>query len=206
MFEQPSLCQKAEFKLRIQGASSIMAEFNDVQSKIEERTDGIEEQLDYREEFETNYYRMIARSEGMLSDEKVTEDCCKSKPSLSLVKLPTIFLPSFDGSYENWLEFRDTFLSLIHNSQEISPIQKLHYLKSSLRGSAALVINSLEFSASNYTVAWELLINRYDNNRLLVHNHVKALFSIQSLTKESPVLLRKLIDTVKKYSRSKNYW
>lgn len=107
-------------------------------------------------------------------------------------------MPTFDGVYEHWLEYRDTFISLVHNSSEISDIKKFHYLKSSLKGSAELVIDSLEFSADNYIVAWELLLNRYNNTRLLVHNHVKALFTIQKVTKESPHLIRKLIDAILK--------
>ncbi|KAL0841423.1 hypothetical protein ABMA28_015107 [Loxostege sticticalis] len=118
------------------------------------------------------------------------------------VKLPTISMPTFDGSYEHWLEFRDTFLSLVHTSTEISQIQKFHYLKSSLKGSAELVIDSLEFSAANYSVAWELLLNRYNNSNLLVHNHVKALFSIQTITKESPASIRRPIDTILKNLRA----
>ena len=46
----------------------------------------------------------------------------------------------------------------------------------------------------NYTHAWELLENRYHNNRLLIHNHVKSLFAAQSINKESPSLIRDLID------------
>ncbi|KAK9679940.1 hypothetical protein QE152_g39548 [Popillia japonica] len=30
------------------------------------------------------------------------------------IKLPTIKLPKFEGKYSNWLEFRDTYESLIH--------------------------------------------------------------------------------------------
>lgn len=63
----------------------------------------------------------------------------------TIIKLPTTALPSFDGSFENWLEFCDTFISLIHNATEINPIQKLHYLRSFLKGSDLLAIKSLEF-------------------------------------------------------------
>ncbi|CAG9114803.1 unnamed protein product [Plutella xylostella] len=119
-----------------------------------------------------------------------------------MIKLPTISLPSFDGSYDQWLEFRDTYLSLIHNSIDIDNVQKFHYLRSSLTGNALQVIKSLEFSSDNYVTAWELLQNRYNNNRLLVHNHVKALFSTQSLHKESAPHIRKLIDNVLRNMRA----
>ncbi|KOB72531.1 Gag-pol polyprotein, partial [Operophtera brumata] len=121
-----------ELKLRIQGVTSLFAEFNVLQTKIEELVldVDIDEQLEQRELFENIYYDTVARAD------------------------------------------------------------------------AALVIDSLEFSASNYDVAWELLLTRYDNSRLLVHNHVKSLFSIQALTKEAPDLLRNLIDTILKNLRA----
>lgn len=198
---------RIDLKLRIKGAATLFEEFNDIQSKIEENVcdSDIPNQLSNRELFENTYYSTLSLAETMLSCDEVTDSfsdkpCTNGKPQS--VKLPAITMPTFDGSYEHWLEFRDTFLSLVHNSKQISSIQKFHYLKSSLKGSAALVIDSLEFSASNYIIAWELLLNRYNNSRLLVHNHVKALFTISALTKESPACLRKLIDTILKNLRA----
>ncbi|KAK9712250.1 Protein of unknown function (DUF1759) [Popillia japonica] len=118
------------------------------------------------------------------------------------IKLPTIKLPKFEGKYSNWLEFRDTYESLIHTNASINEIQKFHYLRASLEGSAAQVIHSLEFTARNYAVAWEALLDRYNNNRLLVMNHVQGLFNIESISKESAESLRKIIDSVSKNLRA----
>ncbi|KAL4718144.1 hypothetical protein ACJJTC_012991 [Scirpophaga incertulas] len=71
---QPSNLFKAEFKLRMQGASSLLSDFNEIQSKIEERSDDIDEQLDYREEFETTYYNIIAKAHGPPPPHKDTAD------------------------------------------------------------------------------------------------------------------------------------
>lgn len=196
---------RIDIKLRKQGAADLFKEFNEIQSNMEStvRDCDLNEQSDQRELFEDAYYQAVAKAEFMLKDEAEAptgSDCTRTKSRT--VKLPTITMPSFDGSYEHWLEFRDTFHSLVHNSKEINPIEKFHYLKLSLKGSAALVIESLEFSALNYSVAWELLLNRYNNSRLLVHNHVRALFSLPALTKESPNLIRMLIDTVLKNLRA----
>ncbi|KAA5592485.1 DUF1759 domain-containing protein, partial [Pseudomonas aeruginosa] len=49
---------------------------------------------------------------------------------------------------------------------------------------------------------WELLLNRFDNTKLLVHNHVKSMFTMQSLTIESPVQLRRLSDNILKNLRA----
>ncbi|CAH2227306.1 jg21693 [Pararge aegeria aegeria] len=198
--------KRAELNLRVQGAANLLSEFNQVQMKL----DGVlpesdsEEQLEERECFENKYYSIIAQANCVIGNDSTPSsgrsECLGN--THQAVKLPTINLPSFDGSYEQWLDFKNTYVSLVHISTSISEIQKFHYLKSSLKGPAGLVINYVEFTPENYYVAWELLMNRYNNSRLLVHNHVKALFSIQHLSKESPVLLRKLIDVVLKNLRS----
>jgi hypothetical protein len=94
------------------------------------------------------------------------------------------------------------FDSLIHKRQELQPIEKYHYPKLSLEGEAAQVINSLEFTASAYDSAWDLLCNRYNNERLLVDNHVNALFNMESIQVESSVKIRNLMDTVAKHLRA----
>ncbi|XP_048001299.1 uncharacterized protein LOC125238053 [Leguminivora glycinivorella] len=198
--------QRTELSLRMQGAQGIFDDFTDIHNQLESLIPDSEMNslFETREAFESEYYAILAKTQCMVKcSEKANEPKMQASNNLAqTVRLPVISLPTFDGSYEHWLQFRDTFSSLVHNSQEITSIQKFHYLKSSLKGNALLVIDSLEFSADNYAIAWELLLNRYDNSRLLVHNHVKALFSIQSLNKESPALLRKLLDTVLKNLRA----
>lgn len=193
--------QRAELKLRVVGSQSLMNDFNHVQTQIEDISpeSEIEIQLESRENFEREYYNILALAECLTVSEERSET---SAPGNSAIKLPTISIPCFDGSYEHWLEFRDTFLSLVHNCDTITPIQKFHYLKSALKYNAKSVIDSLEFSADNYEVAWELIMNRFDNTKLLVHNHIKSIFSIQTLHKESPGQLRKLIDTILKNIRA----
>lgn len=79
----------------------------------------------------------------MIIIDKDVEVCYQT----SIIKLPTISLPSFDGSFEQWLEFT------IHNSKAIDDIQKFHYLRSALTGSVRQIIKSLQFTAENYTIA-----------------------------------------------------
>ncbi|KAJ8736653.1 hypothetical protein PYW08_007309 [Mythimna loreyi] len=204
--------QRAELELRIRSAQGLHQEFSKIQSLIEEMVSekDISEQLDYRESFDNSYYSSVAEANCLINNSKGSSDKheCNSNSSEhicqsnTLIKLPTISLPSFDGNYDNWLEFRDMFLSMIHNSKQLDNIQKFHYLRSSLTGNALQVIKSVEFSSDNYNVAWELIVNRFNNNKLLIHNHIKALFTMSAVTKESPVQIRKLIDTILKNLRA----
>nr|XP_022909679.1 uncharacterized protein LOC111420865 [Onthophagus taurus] len=118
------------------------------------------------------------------------------------VKLPVIDLPKFDGNYGSWLEFRDIFESLINNNSAINGIQKFHYLLSSLSGDARQVIASLEITNSNYDVAWGLVRTRYDNSRVLIQNHAKALFDIEKTIPESFKSIRNFIDNIRKHMRA----
>ncbi|XP_041969194.1 uncharacterized protein LOC121726042 [Aricia agestis] len=210
-----SVHQRAELKLRIPGAQNLLNDFNQVQNKLEDLAPAseFEKLIESRAEFEKEYYVVLGMLDCMVNPETSGERSVNRSFECSLVpecnahsgesvKLPTISIPSFDGSNEHWIEFRDTFMSLIHNSKTIPEIQKFHYLKASLKGDAKEVIENVEFSSSNYHVAWELLLHRFNNTRLIIQSHIKAIFSIPPITKESPAQLNKLIDTILKNIRS----
>lgn len=201
-----SSCDVTELRLRMSKLESLYEQYDGVQLQLECISDNIKTQLSERSEFESVYYKALSRSQELLNKySKDNESTCDKSTRGSIhkpIKLPTIQLPKFNGSYSNWMEFRDTFTSLIHNNDEIDEINKFHYLRASLEGSAAVVIQSIEFSAANYVVAWGLLCDRFNNTRLLVQNHVSALFNIDHITKESSVALKDLIDQLNKNLRS----
>uniref|UniRef100_A0AAR5PX68 Peptidase aspartic putative domain-containing protein n=1 Tax=Dendroctonus ponderosae TaxID=77166 RepID=A0AAR5PX68_DENPD len=97
------------------------------------------------------------------------------------------------------MEFRETFSSLIHENNEITNIQKLHYLKASLFGEAAEIIKCLEFTSNNYIIAFNAICERYNNPRMLVHNHVKSILDLETSTKESASKLRKINESLFKH-------
>ncbi|KYQ53576.1 hypothetical protein ALC60_00103 [Trachymyrmex zeteki] len=73
------------------------------------------------------------------------------------IKLPDALLPTFDGKYESWLSFKNTFHNMIGSQTDLSEIDKLHYLKSALTGEAASKVRIFEIDGINYSKAWELL-------------------------------------------------
>jgi len=88
------------------------------------------------------------------------------------------------------LTFYDNFKSIIHDNVNLTPVQKLQYLRSS--DEAAQVIQALETTSQNYEVA--LLVERHDNRRIIIQSHVRALFDLPIISKESPLQLRSLVD------------
>ncbi|KAJ0173857.1 hypothetical protein K1T71_011006 [Dendrolimus kikuchii] len=195
--------QQAEIQLRMESASALLTSFNHIQQNIDKMSDDTEltRNLEYREAFEDQYFNIMSIAKCLLNPSK--NDSSMSSPCTNKInvesipiKLPDIKLPCFDGSYDHWLEYKNSYISIIHKRTDLDAIQKFHYLKSSLSGSALQVISALEFTSGNYIHAWELLESRFQNNRLLTHNHVKALFTAQSMNKESSVQIRKLIDII----------
>ncbi|GFR17012.1 integrase catalytic domain-containing protein [Trichonephila clavata] len=51
-----------------------------------------------------------------------------------------IKLPRFNGSYHDWFNFKEQFISLIDSNNSLTDSQKLYYLKSTLAGIAKDVI------------------------------------------------------------------
>jgi hypothetical protein len=52
----------------------------------------------------------------------------------------------------------------------------------------------LPITADNFKVAWGTICNRYDNPKLIATAHVKALFSLPSVSKDSVADLRDLLN------------
>ncbi|KAJ8983233.1 hypothetical protein NQ317_005322 [Molorchus minor] len=212
-----------QIEQRTQAAEQLLPEFESIQTQIEALSDDdkLEEQFQQTAVFENAYFSAIAQAKAIIATRNETiqsnddnssvasgsrrtaQSARADNSTLTGIKLPTIQLPKFDGNYETWLEYRDTYESLIHSNESISSIQKYHYLRASLEGSSASqVIKSLEFTGENYAIAWNTLCERYNNTRLLISNHVKALFNIEPVVKESAYKLRKLIDEISKHLRA----
>lgn len=74
------------------------------------------------------------------------------------LQLPRISLPKFSGNFTEWENFRGLFESLVATKESLSNTAKLHYLKTSVTGEAALLLNNIQVTDSNYDGAWKLLV------------------------------------------------
>ncbi|KZC14041.1 hypothetical protein WN55_06473 [Dufourea novaeangliae] len=62
-------------------------------------------------------------------------------------------LPPFDGTYSQWVKYRNTFTSLIHRNASLPRMLKVHYLISSLAGSTARTIENIDIAELYYESA-----------------------------------------------------
>ncbi|CAI6374727.1 unnamed protein product [Macrosiphum euphorbiae] len=181
-----------ELKLRCDKLNALYDEFDTVHTEIEEFDDSADQQS------ENEFFAIQAAALEEGENHRLSNIPTSTQPyqqnDSQLFQLHRIRLPEFSGGYENWQPFRDNF-SVMVDKKNISAVQKLQYLRLSLSGSAAQLINSLEITDVNYQVAFELLTKRFENKRLIVQSHLSKLFAVQRLEKESAIELRVFYNT-----------
>lgn len=196
--------QLLEIEMRLDYISSAFQEYDNYQNSIETlSTDADKEALE-REQFEISYFQTTGLGKSLLRQAGTRSGEPESRrnvpePSES-IKYPDIPLPSFSGDLTNWIEFRDTFDALI-NQSNLKAIQKFKYLKGCLKNSALEVVSYLEYSEESYPIAWKLLCERYNNPKVLIYNHLRALFHIDPVSNTAPAL-RGLADNISKHLRT----
>nr|XP_033200815.1 uncharacterized protein LOC117162944 [Bombus vancouverensis nearcticus] len=118
-------------------------------------------------------------------------------PSRHQLNCPEIHLPTFDGTIENWHSFYDSFLSTIDRSERLTPVQKFHHLRSSLTGKAARSIQSLDVTELNYSIAIDVLKEKFDCHRQVCMRYWDLIFDYPKITKETPEAIDDFLETVK---------
>jgi len=65
-----------------------------------------------------------------------------------------------------------------------------------LSGEAERLLSNLPMTANNYTIAWKLLVERYENKRLIAASHIRQLLGLKQLHKESASEFAELVNTI----------
>ncbi|XP_024876784.1 uncharacterized protein LOC112457783 [Temnothorax curvispinosus] len=191
-------------KAKIKFVQNSWSQFDRVQSQIE-TLDGDDAE---RPVIEDRYCLLLGRARALVNT--LTRPAGANREHADVgnanngikVKLPAINLPVFDGNPEKWLEFRDSFQGLIDGNCELTNIQRMYYLRSSLKDRAAEVIQSLESSAENYPIAWNLLTKRFEDKRAIASRHLQLLLDVSVMQKESGNQLRQTLDGILRHIRA----
>ena len=117
------------------------------------------------------------------------------------VKLPKLEIPVFNGDVLKWTEFWDTFEATIHQNPTLSDIEKLHYLNSKLTGKAKDAVSRILLSNENYSVAVDLLKDRFGDTQSVINCHYTELINVPPAVNSSKGL-RMLYDEAEKHLRS----
>lgn len=126
-----------------------------------------------------------------------TEKSTTSNQSRSLgIKLPHIQITPFDGKYEDWLEFKETFVSIMkkYNGDNV---EKFVHLKTFLRGDALNTIKHLKPKNDSYEAAWELLKDQFENKNAIIEAHLATLMNLPTIVNQFPSTLTQANTTTK---------
>ncbi|XP_070516636.1 uncharacterized protein [Cardiocondyla obscurior] len=108
-----------------------------------------------------------------------------------------IQVPTFSGKYEDWPAFRDLFSSVVIQDKTLSPVERLHFLKTSLKGEAELLIRHIPVTNANFEKSWKLVTDYYDKPRHLVRAYLDNFLAVPKLKRESAEDLRQLFHTLR---------
>jgi hypothetical protein len=111
---------------------------------------GEESQQGERESFETSHFEIVATAQAYVEERDRRAAITQSLDAYTLGQLlavtapqgtgvssPKIILPTFSGSFEEWLPFRDIFQALIHNNASLRDVQIFYYPRAALKLEAA---------------------------------------------------------------------
>ncbi|XP_050524041.1 uncharacterized protein LOC126895825 [Daktulosphaira vitifoliae] len=192
--------------------------FQKIQSVIEVSVDNIKPEITYRCEFEDTYFQAMADCARII-DKQVKENNIEKQSLQNMVppllmsdlsgegsnlrvnaapfkKLPPLEIPEFNGEYKNWSTFKDLFETLINSDEQMPDVHKFFYLKKALKSGAARAIQSYDMTAKNYHLAWKYLNDRYNNTKIIVQTHTKAIYDLDSIIKVSASQLRRFLDSL----------
>lgn len=200
----PDNSTTSQIAVRLERLDDLWEKISEAFSDVESHEDYVDEEYSVskeRSEFENRFYDvkafLVDKNTPPL-DHSLRHVDTSTNSTMEHVRLPQIRLQSFNGNIDDWLSFRDLFTSLIHRKPELPDVEKFHYLKGCLEGEAKMLIDSLQVTKTNYQIAWELLLKRYNNSKLLKKRQVQSLFKLPSLSEESASELHALLEGFEK--------
>jgi hypothetical protein len=191
--------QKHDLLNKLQKIESIYSDFDKADSELPiEMSD--------MEEFENKYYETKAKLQNALENLSINVHNVINQneqiPAISSsdifhnnFKLPRIDIEKYSGNYKDWKSFKDLYISLVHNNESLSNIQKFQYLRGLLIDEPANIIKHIPISDTSYTEAWEKLLSRYDRNKQIITSLVKTFMDQPSIMHANAFNLRNIADT-----------
>uniref|UniRef100_A0A2S2PTX9 Integrase catalytic domain-containing protein n=1 Tax=Schizaphis graminum TaxID=13262 RepID=A0A2S2PTX9_SCHGA len=186
-----------QIRIRLEKIKELWTEFDIVQNKIE-TLDTSNEQSEHRDTFVDLYFDIVAKAETMVQSSSLVYDTNRlsvpdghAQVAGPVIKMKPLELPTFSGKFEEWSTFKDLFSSMVHVNPTIVDVQKFVYLRMYLCGDALALIQNLATTGDNYSIAWNTVVERYDNKRILIQSYTKNIYELEPIQKESSACLRK---------------
>lgn len=211
--DELSNVQVKNIQSRIEKFNPLFDTFNDLQSEIDQLESDMHKNMEEREAFHESYFELLSRANTLIETKLiVVEDDNISIGSASARvptntqsfnhKLPRIELPTFNGNFTRWQEYKDSFAAMVHTNRDLTDSQKLNYLKASVKGEPSDMLRALTITDENYTIAFNKLMKRYDNKRRIVDTHIREILNLEpvkSVSKYSNIALRLFINSLENH-------
>jgi len=174
----PETIDMHDVNVRLQLLENAWEEYNAIQDQLEYNDEAQQHELD-REAVTETYCELRARIDRIISEDRQARDVSlaeSQKPRAThengnsltpKIKLPTIEIHKFIGQITEFRHFHDTFSSFIINNQALDDVKKFHYMLSSVTNEAHQLIQNLPVTEQNFHVAWNLLCDGHNNERLI---------------------------------------
>lgn len=204
--------QHAELVVRTAKIEKVLDEFEATQLEIELLNADVDCSQE-RAHFEDLYFFLLGKANQLIQTFQSSAAQAANQSSnrvndgnnsllLGGTKLPSLGLPKFRGEFEKWIQFYESFQTLVDKNQCLDDIQKFYYLLDCLEGEARKVLECLEITRDNYTVALDLLEKRFQNKPVIIQTHIRTLVDATSVNKQNSSSLRNLSDTLERHIRA----
>lgn len=124
-------------------------------------------------EFATHYFTLIASLKEKIRVLKNATAAAHVPPisqSSNTARTPKLTVPTFDGTSDKWIKFRDLFESMIHHKTNLSNIEKFSYLHASIQlpSGQTNVLDNFKICDDDYQAAWAAICERYNDKRKII--------------------------------------
>lgn len=72
---------------------------------------------------------------------------------------------------------------MVDNPTEITLTEKFSYFLA-LKGQALQLVQGLLITSENYSIAWNVVVDRYENKKLIVVTYIRQLLGLKSISTE----------------------
>lgn len=169
-------------------ASTILKENEEIFKEIRVQLSLLMRDEDQREYYEDKFQKLQRRKIELL---QVIKGNTGDKGS-NQISIKPIEIPPFSGSIKKWPTFCELFEVMIIQNKNLSKIQKMQYLKTTVIDEAAQYIANLEITAENFDKAWRILTNQYEDKRAVKNASIEMLMELPALEEGDGIQMKTL--------------
>uniref|UniRef100_A0ABD2W9J8 Uncharacterized protein n=1 Tax=Trichogramma kaykai TaxID=54128 RepID=A0ABD2W9J8_9HYME len=191
----------ASLKARIDRIKVLFEGYEELHDELALLDDAGDHNIADFKNVQERYYNLLGKSVSLNSETSGFSNALNTSSIVAgnnrhRLKLPVADLPKFYGDIAKRLSFKNAFTTMV-GSSDISDLQKCMYLQNCLSGDALRKISIYNVSEENFKSAWQLLLEAYDQKRILMVKHLDAISNIKYVHESTHKNLSSLIDEIR---------